>query len=135
MSAVISAAHFERRLVAMCARGALRGLPKKTLDWQIVLASVRLTLDPSRSYSEREINEAIQRWRAAVAPHFRLDHVIVRRNLIEEGLVSRDPAGRAYRAEPLGPQWEPAIAEIDPVALVEGERAAAAARRRNYLGE
>ena len=66
--AVITLEEFVDRLVRLCADRGPRGFPRKTRDRQIVMKSVLLTLDSGRSYTEPEINQEIQRWKASLDP-------------------------------------------------------------------
>ena len=55
-----------------------------------------MLLDRDRTYSEHEINAALQDWKRDVAPAIHTDHVTVRRLLVDHGQLERTPDGRAY---------------------------------------
>jgi hypothetical protein len=81
----------------MLANGPLMALPKRPADQQLIARLAASQLVTERDYREREINEALERWLATfVAPHG-IDHVTVRRMLVDLRLLVRDKAGTVYR--------------------------------------
>ena len=59
--------------------------------------SIVMTLDSSRSYTERQINEALRAWNRDVAPAIETDHVTLRRLLVDRGQLERTADGARYR--------------------------------------
>ncbi len=94
---MIGVEEFVERLCRVGADRGPRNFPRKQRDRQILMKSLLMLLDSARTYSEPEINAAIQSWRAEVAPAIRTDHVTLRRVLIDHGLLERTADGRAYR--------------------------------------
>jgi hypothetical protein len=66
-----------------------------------------------------------------------LDHVTLRRFLVDEGYVRRDSAGRSYELTTTGWPYtfDPSIKVLDLDALIEGARAARESRKRQYTGK
>ncbi len=94
---MISAEEFVERL---CRLGADRGprlFPRSRNDREILFKSIRLLLDSARSYSESEINAELRAWIRDVAPAIEIDHVTLRRYLVDYGHLERPADGRAYR--------------------------------------
>ncbi len=56
-----------------------------------------MLLDGERTYTEAEINAAIQEWNRDVAPAIETDHVTVRRLLVDYGHLERTADGGRYR--------------------------------------
>ena len=84
----------------LCLLGADRGprrFPRRTRDRQILMKSIVMLLDSSRTYSEPEINERLRDWCRDVAPAIDTDHVTLRRLLVDHGQLERSADGRAYR--------------------------------------
>src|SRR5690349_2629926 len=94
---MIGVEEFVERLCRLGADRGPRNFPRKQRDRQILMKSMRMLLDSARSYSEPEINAAIQAWSRDVAPAIRTDHVTLRRLLIDHGHLERTADGRAYR--------------------------------------
>ena len=93
----ITTDEFKRRLGDLYVRsGALR-LPRKRRDRHILLKSIALTLDKSREYTQPEINSTIGSWLSYATWPIKIDHVWLRRQLVDEGYISRDKKGRSYQ--------------------------------------
>ncbi len=120
---MITLDEFLERLLRVGA-GRPRGLPRKLRDRQILMKSILLTLDSARSYTEPEINAALEHWNAEVVPAIRTDYVTLRRMLVEHGLLERTVDGRVYRVGfPVrAPAFELEVDELDVRAMVAAYR-------------
>ena len=129
----IALAQFSDRFVALVL-GA-RDLPKKALDLNILLYSSVLGLEAGRPYSEGELNAELQRWILGFAGNFGLDHVTLRRFLIDEKYLRRDPAGMAYQLEPAGQRfsYDRTIGSIDLYSLIADARRERESRKQEHL--
>lgn len=133
METAITASEFERRVTLLSLSGFGPGLPRKRRDRHIFLKSVTLVLGHGHSYNEASINEALLSWLGAMGPGARMDHVSLRRYLIDEGYVTRDPAGRVYDVRPSEAAhslFEPEVDGVDPLEIVRVARAEQEERRR-----
>ena len=126
----ISESQFTERFVTMATAG--RDLPKRPLDLHILLISASLGLDPDRTYSEPEVNEELSKWSARFGGDLGMDHVTLRRLLVDERYLSRDPAGVAYRLQTAERPYtfDPSIRTLDLEGLIDEERRARAERKR-----
>lgn len=129
---MISAEEFVERL---CRLGADRGprlFPRSRSDREILFKSARLLLDGARSYGEREINAELRGWLRDVAPAIEIDHVTLRRLLVDYGHLERTADGRAYRvgfpARP--PAFALDVEDIDVRATIAAYREYLAKRPR-----
>jgi hypothetical protein len=129
---VISADEFVERLCKVGADRGPRGFPRSRRDRDILIQSFLLTLDSSRSYGEREINQALRAWKRDVAPAIETDHVTLRRLLVDLGRLERTPDGARYRVgfPPGTAAFELAVYELDLRATVAAYRTYLASRRR-----
>ncbi|MDE2629336.1 MAG: DUF2087 domain-containing protein [Burkholderiales bacterium] len=97
-------------------------------DLQVALALASLCLPVDASCTEPEVNAALKGWLAGTGAMLRIDHVELRRTLIDFGLWQRDGYGRAYRRAPsignaeLASHVE-ALRAIDAGSIVAGVRA------------
>ena len=96
----ITASQFTDRFVSLVGDG--RDFPKKELDRHVLLISSILRLDPKRQYSEAELNDELRKWTAPFGRNFGLDHVTLRRFLVDEGYLTRDAAGTTYERQTRG---------------------------------
>ena len=70
-------------------------------DFHLLLLSVRREFASGREYTEREVNEGIGNWLSSVGAMLDVDHVELRRWLVDLSILSRDAYGRAYRLAPV----------------------------------
>lgn len=132
----IGTCEFEQRMVALCLGGVGPGLPRRQRDRHILLKSVALVLGHGRAYTEAAMNRLLESWLAAAGPSVRLDHVSLRRYLIDQGYVLRDSAGDTYRVCPSQTPdclFEPAVDDVNPLAAVRAARVEREERRRSRL--
>ncbi len=129
----ITASQFTDRFVALILAG--RELPKKPLDRHILLISSILKLEPGRKYSEKEINEELQIWVIHFGRSFGLDHVTLRRYLIDEKYLRRDPTGGTYELATgqLPYSFDESIRELDLEKLVSEAKQARELKKQQYL--
>jgi hypothetical protein len=99
------------------------------------LGSIVLILKPRKKYSEKLINKTIIEWIEKVATESYMDHVTLRRYLIDFGLLERDPAGHWYYVSEskLADLFEDSILKIDPFSLVKDFREEREARRKKWI--
>ena len=130
---MISAAQFEERLAAICLGGAGTAFPRRMRDRHILYRSIIQGLDYARNYSEAELNEVLHQWLLDIGTCLDIDHVTLRRYLIDERYLSRDANGNAYQVNPAGSdfvEFEPSIAAIDPVLVIQAAKDRVAERKR-----
>ena len=85
-------------------------------DLNLLLLSLRRQFVVTRNYTEREVNELISNWLATVGVMLEIDHVELRRWLVDLSILSRDVYGHAYSVAPIPPhllKLEGEIAQID----------------------
>lgn len=97
MKEPITAEEYERRSRVWFAEGrAYVYLPRRPRDRWIVLHALASSLPKDRALSEKEVNAAIQAWLGGQGKTFYIDHVSLRRELVDGGFLERDPAGHSY---------------------------------------
>ena len=129
----ITAQEFEKRLVALC-RGTNSGLPRKHRDRHIIFRSIVQTLDAKVMYSEQSLNEGLKAWASAVGMGIAVDHVTLRRYLVDAGYLCRDRQGTNYRVQIGGTgevRFEPSVGSVDSAAVIHSARRQAAIRKRD----
>jgi len=94
---MISPEEFVERICRLGADRGPRRFPRNPRDREILMKSITMLLDSRRSYSEPDINEALQDWNRDVAPAIQSDHVTLRRLLVDYGHLERTRDGGAYR--------------------------------------
>jgi hypothetical protein len=94
---MITVDEFVERLCRIAADRGPRRFPRKPRDRQILIKSILMLINSDRTYSEPEINALLRAWRRDVAPAIEIDHVTLRRLLVDHGHLERTADGRAYR--------------------------------------
>lgn len=129
----IDASQFKNRFVSVILGG--QGLPKKDLDRHILFLSATLGLDPGRRYTEREFNDELRTWTMRFGSPVNLDHVSLRRFLVDEHYVQRDSAGQSYELTTTGWPYtfDTSIRALDLEALIDEAMAARELKKQQYL--
>ena len=128
----ITGSQFTNRFVSLIL-GA-RNLPKKRLDRHILFISSILGLVPSRTYSENEINNELQKWSVPFGDNFGLDHVTLRRYLVDEKYIKRDLSGKLYElgTSELPYTYDQSIKELDLKELINEGMKEKELRKQQY---
>jgi len=123
---------FQRRLLVMLVRSPIRHMPTRARDREILFRAVTRGL-PADPTDERTLNDALRSWLGHVAPSIGVDHVSLRRYLVEVGYLEREDDGSAYRvvsSPRTAPTFDPRVDEVDVASLVTASRAEVEQRRQ-----
>ena len=85
-------------------------------DFDLLLLSLRREFLDGRNYTEREVNDLIGNWLRSAGGMLDVDHVELRRWLVDLAILARDAYGRAYSVAPLPPQLQELcddVAQVD----------------------
>ncbi len=77
--------------------GAVERVPRSRKQAEIFLALAAAQVDSKAVLSEAEINEQLAAWLSVVANQNALDHVTLRRYLVDYAFLVRDPNGYHYQ--------------------------------------
>jgi hypothetical protein len=95
-------------------------------DFALVLAAAAAAFRPDRTYTEREVNDVLRDWLAHAGAMLEVDHVELRRWLVDNRLLERDGFGRAYTRGSPSPKAASLAAALEEVDLAEVARDARA---------
>ena len=101
-------------------------------DFALMLAAAAQSFTPATVYTEREVNGRLRAMLAGVGLMLAVDHVELRRWLVDTGVLTRDGFGRAYTPGVPSPAIAVAIEALaghDLDAIARTARARDAARR------
>ena len=84
-------------LKRLLANGPLTGYPTRRADQNLLLRLAAGRFAAKRSYTEAEVNEILRGWLATFCAPYGIDHVSMRRYLVDARLLARDSAGASYR--------------------------------------
>jgi hypothetical protein len=86
-----------RALKRLLANGPLTAVPKRPDDQALLLQLAASRFEPERVYRESEVNEELKRWLQTFCAPSGIDHVTIRRLLVDSRLLTRDKPGSIYR--------------------------------------
>ena len=121
-----------RALKRMLSNGPLAAVPKRPSDQQLLVAMAAAQLEPGQDYSEGEVNEKLLVWIETFCEPHGLDHVTLRRMLVDSRLISRTKSGSAYRLNAERLAEIEAVASVDPGEVLEEIRVERESRKRKH---
>ena len=92
----ISSDEFKKRLPQLCLTAKTAELPRRLRDRHILLKAISLRFDSARFYTETEVNRVIETWLNDVGRSLEIDHVTLRRTLVDEAYLRRGAGGVKY---------------------------------------
>jgi hypothetical protein len=117
----------EQALKRLLANGPLTALPTRREDEQLLLLLAARRFEPRHEYREAEVNERLREWLATFVAPFGIDHVTIRRRLVDTGLLLRDAAGSSYWTLRRVPGMD-----IEPAEVLAAVQQARAERKRQH---
>jgi hypothetical protein len=100
----------------------------RVVDFNLVLAAAARPFAAGRSYAEREVNDVLRDWLAHEGAMLAIDHVELRRWMVDCRVLDRDDYGRAYSLGEPSPQIAAVVAALSGIDL---RALAATARARD----
>jgi hypothetical protein len=110
----------------MLANGPLTAMPKRPSDQHLIATLAAARFAPGREYRESEVNRILEDWLATFCEPYGIDHVTLRRLLVDSRLLSRTPSGETYRVG----ATTPTDVAADPAAILAAVRAERESRKR-----
>ena len=89
-----------RILKRLLANGPLIGLPTRPADQALLMGLAAARFNAQKIYRESEVNELLKIWLQTFCAPFGIDHVTMRRLMVDSGFLTRDTSGSAYRVNP-----------------------------------
>lgn len=107
-----------RALKRLLANGRLTAVPRRPADQALLVALAATQIDADRSLAEGEVNERLKAWLGKISEPFGIDHVTLRRMLVDSGLLVRTTSGSLYRVNEGKLGVIEAVRGIDPTAVL-----------------
>ena len=119
-----------RALKRLLANGPLTAVPKRPSDQRLLLRLAAAQFDPRKTYREGEVNETLKAWIGTFCEPHGIDHVTLRRLLVDSRLLSRTASGSTYRVnlEKAGENQD--VAAIEPARVLAEIRSERDSRKR-----
>jgi hypothetical protein len=121
-------------LTRLLRNGPIEQLPKKQAEADILFALAAAALDSGRTYDEHGINDHLTAWLERFASPFGVDHVTVRRSMVDAGFLNRNASGGSYSpvAERIGQVLAPDARSVSPGDVLMDLDLARQARKRAH---
>ncbi|MGZ5583819.1 MAG: DUF2087 domain-containing protein [Usitatibacter sp.] len=116
----------------MLANGPLTAVPKRPSDQHLLVALAAAQFDPRRTYRESEVNETLKSWIQTFCEPHGIDHVTLRRLLVDSRLISRTKSGSDYRVNAKEIGETEALAAIQPAGVLAEIRSERESRKRQH---
>ena len=123
-----------RALKRMLSNGPLAAIPKRPSDQHLLVALAAAQFQPGKVYSEKEVNERLLAWLETFCEPDGLDHVTLRRMLVDSRLLVRTRSGSTYELSHQRLAEVQTVGEIDPRAVLEEIRGDRESRKRHHAG-
>lgn len=119
-------------LKRLLANGPVEGWPGREGDQRLLKGLAAGRFVPGESYTERQVSERLREWLAGFCTPRGLDHVTMRRELVDAGLLVRDKAGASYtvNAARIGEFVADDARWLDPASIREAVRRERESRKR-----
>ena len=83
-------------LARLLSGGPIEHLPRKFSDTELLMALAASSFNAKQKYSEKEVNEHLIHWLKEFTHPTGLDHVTIRRYLVDLNFLLRNPSGSSY---------------------------------------
>lgn len=114
----------------------MSGLPKDETDQHILLKSMAMTIGSSVQISEQEINEKLAYWINNISQIKDLDHVTLRRRLVDTGYLVRSKDGSSYQTvdgSPYQPTFEAGISDVNIPEIIRTKKEENERRKQEFM--
>lgn len=111
-----------KALKRMLANGPVTAVPKRPADQALLAALAASRFDPEATFPESEVNDGLEAWLETISVPYGIDHVTLRRLVVDTGFLKRTSSGSAYRVNPEKLAELEAIRELEPAQVLAGLR-------------
>ena len=124
--AAIDSRRILRRLLA---NGPLTAMPRRPADAELLLRLAAARFEAGTIYTEEQVNELLQAWLETISAPYGIDHVSLRRCLVDMQFVLRNASGSTYA---LNPGRDRRVAEVNPAEILADLQRERAMRKRQH---
>jgi hypothetical protein len=124
-----------RALKRLLANGRLTAVPKRPGDQQLLVTLAAAQMDADRSLLESEVNERLKSWLEAISEPFGIDHVTLRRMLVDSRLLTRTSSGSMYQVNAARTEEIEAVRGLEPLEVLAQVQSERDLRKRQHQPE
>ncbi len=122
----------QRTLERLLANGPLTGWPRRPDDQALLVRLTAARFEAGRDYREAEVNDVVKEWLATFSAEFGIDHVTMRRALVDARLLVRDKSGALYRLDDAKQRELAPLRTVEPGAILKQVQEGREARKREH---
>lgn len=119
-------------LKRLLANGPLTAVPKRPSDQELLIALAASQFEAQRIYREKEVNEGLKAWLETISVPFGIDHVTLRRLMVDSRFLTRTSSGSTYRLNPEKTGDVDIVRAIEPARVLAELRSARELRKRQH---
>ena len=119
-----------RALRRLLANGPLDAVPRRPADQDLIVRLAAATLEEGREYTERDLNGHLKQWLATFVEPYGIDHVTLRRMLVDSRLLTRTTSGSLYVLDASRMDEVEDLRGMRPVEVLEDVRREREARKQ-----
>ena len=121
-----------RILERLLANGPLTALPKRPGDQHLVALLAATRFAPGEVYLETEVNARLVAWLETISVPYGIDHVTMRRLLVDSRLLTRTKSGSSYHLDAASAAGIDAVRALDPAELLATIASERDSRKRQH---
>jgi len=122
----------QRTLERLLANGPLTGWPRRPDDQSLLVRLAAARFEAGRDYREPEVNEVMKGWLATFSAEYGIDHVTMRRAVVDARLLVRDKSGALYRLDDAKADELAPLRAVEPALIMKRAQEAREARKREH---
>jgi len=122
----------QRTLGRLLANGPLTALPKRPGDQHLIAVLAASRFQAGETYLEADVNQRLAGWLESISEPYGIDHVTLRRLLVDSRLLMRTTSGSAYQVNPDKAGEIAAITDVDPADVLAEVRSTRDRRKREH---
>ena len=122
----------QRVLERLLANGPLTGWPRRPDDQSLLVRLTAARFEAGRDYREAEVNDVVKEWLATFSAEYGIDHVTMRRALVDARLLVRDKSGALYRLDDAKRDELAQLRGVEPAAVMKRAQEEREARKREH---
>lgn len=121
-----------RALKRMLANGPLTAVPKRPADQQLLASLAAAQFEPQKTYREAEVNDILAGWLETFCEPYGIDHVTLRRMVVDSRLLVRTTSGSTYRVSTARSRELEALKDLKPSEVLAEVLSDRESRRRRH---
>jgi hypothetical protein len=122
----------QRTLGRLLANGRLTMLPKRPGDQRLIAVLAATRFEAGKTYLENEVNERLETWLASISEPYGIDHVTLRRLLVDSQLLVRTKSGSSYELNDAKADEIDPLTDVDPARILAEVRESRDRRKRDH---